>query len=73
MQAARREGVLYVPGEFGHVNEAGPAPACEARLSFGMAGPSAIAEGVRRLRAAADNAVAPLEQQGEEMTSAVQN
>jgi len=54
MAAALQEGVLYVPGEFGHVNEAGPTPTCEARLSFGVAAPEQLAEGTRRLRRAAD-------------------
>ncbi len=53
MQAALKHGVLFVPGEFGHVSEEGPAPACEARLSFGVASPEELAEGVRRLRLAA--------------------
>jgi 2-aminoadipate transaminase len=54
VKAAIREGVLYVPGEFGHVNENGPPPTNEARLSFGDASPAQIAEGIRRLRRAAD-------------------
>jgi 2-aminoadipate transaminase len=54
VKAAIREGVLYVPGEFGHVNENGPLPTNEARLSFGDASPAQIAEGIRRLRRAAD-------------------
>ena len=46
-------GVLYVPGEFGHVpDEFGAVPKNKARLSFGVAGPDQIAEGVRRLRQA---------------------
>jgi 2-aminoadipate transaminase len=53
MQAALKHGVLYVPGEFGHVSEEGPVPTCEARLSFGVAAPEELAEGVRRLRLAA--------------------
>ncbi len=53
MQAALKHGVLYVPGEFGHVSEEGPLPTCEARLSFGVAAPEELAEGVRRLRLAA--------------------
>lgn len=53
MKAALEEGVLFVPGEFGHVNEEGPVPTCEARLSFGVAAADDLAEGVRRLRKAA--------------------
>jgi 2-aminoadipate transaminase len=53
MRAALAEGVLYVPGQFGHLNEGGRVPTCEARLSFGVAGPESLAEGVRRLRRAA--------------------
>ena len=46
-------GVLYVPGEFGHVpDEFGGVPRNEARLSFGVAGPDQLREGVRRLRQA---------------------
>jgi 2-aminoadipate transaminase len=46
-------GVLYVPGEFGHVSdEFGALPRNEARLSFGVADAGQIAEGVRRLRRA---------------------
>jgi 2-aminoadipate transaminase len=54
MQAALEEGMLFVPGEFGHVNDEGPVPAFEARLSFGVAAPDQLAEGVRRLRRAAE-------------------
>jgi 2-aminoadipate transaminase len=53
MEAALEEGVLYVPGEFGHVDEPGPTPTWEARLSFGVAAPDQLAEGTRRLRRAA--------------------
>jgi 2-aminoadipate transaminase len=50
---ALAEGVLYVPGQFGHVpDEFGHVPTNEARLSFGVAAPQELAEGVRRLRAA---------------------
>ncbi len=46
-------GVLYVPGEFGHVaDEFGVVPRSEARLSFGVADETQIAEGIRRLRKA---------------------
>jgi 2-aminoadipate transaminase len=54
IEEALREGVLYVPGEFGHVDEPGPTPTCEARLSFGVAPPEQLAEGIRRLRRAAE-------------------
>src|SRR5947208_1429077 len=57
VRAALDAGVLYVPGEFGHVPDgAGRVPRNEARLSFGVADPAAIAEGVRRLRAAYNTA-----------------
>src|SRR5262249_6245443 len=47
-------GVLYVPGEFGHVpDENGRVPTNECRICFGVATPEQIAEGVRRLRKAA--------------------
>ena len=46
-------GVLYIPGQFGHVpDEFGHVPASEIRLSFGVADEAKIAEGVRRLRQA---------------------
>ncbi|OWK43141.1 PLP-dependent aminotransferase family protein [Fimbriiglobus ruber] len=46
-------GVLYVPGQFGHVPDAaGVVPKNEVRLSFGVATPEQILEGVRRLRRA---------------------
>lgn len=57
LKAALKEGVLYIPGEFGHVAETGDVPASEARLSFGDATVDQIREGVRRLRRAADAAV----------------
>jgi 2-aminoadipate transaminase len=54
MQAALREGVLYVPGQFCYVNgDNGPIPTWEARLSFGVAQPEQIREAVRRLGRAA--------------------
>jgi 2-aminoadipate transaminase len=71
MQAARQAGVLYVPGEFGHVNEEGPAPTCEARLSFGMVAPEQLAEGIRRLRAAVAAVAGPLHRRSEEVASVV--
>jgi 2-aminoadipate transaminase len=50
---ALAEGVLYVPGEFGHVpDDAGHLPKNEVRLSFGVSTPEQIAEGIRRLRKA---------------------
>lgn len=53
VQHALDEGVLYVPGQFGHVpDEFGGLPRNEARLSFGVADPADLAEGVRRLRKA---------------------
>jgi len=54
MQAAIREGLLYVPGEFCYVNGAnGAVPRHEARLSFGVAKPEQIHEAIRRLASAA--------------------
>jgi len=53
LDRALAEGVLYIPGELGHVPDAaGHIPDNEIRLSFGVADPAAIAEGVRRLRRA---------------------
>jgi 2-aminoadipate transaminase len=50
MRAALREGVLYVPGQFCYESDAGaPIPTHEARLSFGVAAPEQLREGVRRL------------------------
>jgi len=56
------EGVLYVPGEFGHVpDESGMIPTNETRLSFGVSTPDQIAEGIRRMRRACDGLrVAPM-------------
>jgi 2-aminoadipate transaminase len=45
-------GVLYVPGEYAFATEPGPAPTNHARLSFGVAGPDGLREGIRRLSAA---------------------
>jgi 2-aminoadipate transaminase len=53
VKRALDHGVLYVPGEFGHAGEDGPLPKNEVRLSFGVCEPPQIAEGIRRLRAAA--------------------
>lgn len=57
---ALAEGVLYVPGEYGHVlDEAGHLPRNEARLSFGVCTPEQAAEGIRRLRKACRGLEAP--------------
>jgi len=51
--AALEAGVLYVPGQFGHVpDENGRVPTNECRICFGVATPEEITEGLRRLRAA---------------------
>ena len=51
--AALEAGVLYVPGEFGHVpGKSGGIARNETRLSFGVADPAQIPEGIRRLRQA---------------------
>ncbi len=51
--AAMDAGVLYVPGEFGHVPDAhGRVPNNECRLCFGVATPEQVTEGIRRLRRA---------------------
>jgi 2-aminoadipate transaminase len=51
VERALQEGVLYVPGEFGHVPDAlGHVPQNEARLSFGVSTPEQIREGIVRLR-----------------------
>ena len=53
--AALDAGVLYVPGEFGHVpDENGSVPTNEIRLCFAVATAVQIPEGIRRLRRAAD-------------------
>lgn len=50
---ALAEGVLYVPGEYGHVPDShGHLPRNEARLSFGVCAPEQAVEGIRRLRKA---------------------
>ena len=54
IKAAIQEGVLYVPGEFGHVSVEGPLPTHEARLSFGVVSVELIPEALRRLRIAVD-------------------
>lgn len=51
--AALETGVLYVPGECGHVtDESGCVPNNEIRLCYGVATPGQVAEGIRRLRRA---------------------
>jgi 2-aminoadipate transaminase len=51
--AALDAGVLYVPGEFGHVPDSeGNVPTNQCRICFGTATPDQIPEGVRRLREA---------------------
>jgi 2-aminoadipate transaminase len=53
VRRAVESGVLYIPGELGHVaDEFGNVPKNEIRLSFGVAEPEQIAEGIRRLRKA---------------------
>jgi len=53
VERALDAGVLYVPGEYGHVpDEFGHTPRNEARLSFGVADPDRVVEGIRRLRTA---------------------
>ena len=54
LQASIREGVLYIPGEFGHVCEDGPKPTNEMRLSYGDASLEQIDDGIRRLRRAVE-------------------
>jgi 2-aminoadipate transaminase len=57
MKSALHEGVLYVPGSFCYVNgENGPIPTSEARLSFGVASPDQLREGITRLARAARRA-----------------
>jgi 2-aminoadipate transaminase len=54
VERAVKEGVLYVPGEHGYVPDAsGNTPKNEIRLSFGVAEPPELIEGIRRLRHAA--------------------
>lgn len=53
--ASLEAGVLYVPGEFGHVPDAmGRVPNNDCRICFGVATPDQIEEGIRRLRQAVD-------------------
>ncbi len=66
--AALANGVLYVPGSFGHVpDEAGRVPRNEVRLSFGVAVPEQITEGVRRLRAACRGLEGPAKKERRQM------
>ncbi len=51
---AIKEGVLYIPGEFGYVVVDGKRPTNEMRLSYGDASIEQIAEGIRRLRRAVE-------------------
>jgi len=57
MKECLREEVLYVPGEFCYVEEAGkPLPRNEARLCFGVATHEQLREAVKRMNRAAANA-----------------
>jgi 2-aminoadipate transaminase len=57
--AALAAGVLYVPGEFGHVqDESGRVPNNEIRICFGVATPEQLSEGIHRLRRAVDTVLA---------------
>lgn len=60
IERAVSEGVLFIPGNLGHVpDKNGRLPENEIRISFGVAEPDQIAEGVRRLRNAyAESSVA---------------
>jgi 2-aminoadipate transaminase len=69
VQAALEAGVLYVPGEFGHVSEgSGPVPTHEIRICFGVATPELIAVGIHRLRLAVDS-VSVLNGQGRRLNA----
>lgn len=60
LQAAMREGVLYIPGEFCHVaGEDVPLPTCEIRLCFGVATIEQIQEAIHRLGNAASGLLEP--------------
>ncbi len=68
--ASLEAGVLYVPGEFGHVpDEAGRVPNNDCRICFGVATPDQIAEGIRRLRQAV-GMVAAREHRGKRVKAA---
>jgi 2-aminoadipate transaminase len=65
LRAAIDEGVLYIPGEFGHIEIDGKKPRNEMRLSFGDATIPMIHEGIRRLRVAFDKSnLARIEKRG---------
>ena len=49
LQAALEKGVLYIPGEFGHIDHGNGKPRHEIRLSFGSTDEPRIREGIRRL------------------------
>jgi 2-aminoadipate transaminase len=51
---AIKEGVLFIPGEFGYVAVDGKRPTNEMRLSYGDASIEQIGEGIRRLRRAVE-------------------
>jgi 2-aminoadipate transaminase len=60
LNRALQQGVLYIPGEYGHVpDEFGNIPRHEMRLSFGVAEIPQIEEGVRRLRQACRELTTP--------------
>lgn len=60
--ASLEHGVLYVPGQFGHVlDEAGSVPRNEVRLCYAVSNLEQITEGVRRLRAACRGMEQPAE------------
>lgn len=59
LPAAQKEGMLYVPGEFCHVpDERGNLARHEMRLSYGVESPQRVREAIRRLRRAAELALA---------------
>ena len=58
-EAALAEGVLYVPGGFAFPREPVPPPTNTARLSFGVAPPARLDEGVRRLSKALASVAPP--------------
>ncbi len=54
LAAAKREGVLYIPGSFGYVSDGNEAvPDTECRLCFGVATPDQIREAIHRFARAA--------------------
>lgn len=59
--AALEQGVLYVPGVFGHVAEQGKIPRNEVRLCYAISSLEQITEGIRRLRAACRGLEEPAE------------